>query len=72
MIGPSLYWAKNLGIGPVAHRGLPNIIYQDDVTPEEIEKIRMQDEVEMLAFNMSKQPGYGLVHKGRSGHGLGV
>ena len=42
------------------------------MSKDEIERIRMMDEAEMLAENMSKVPGYGLIHKGRSSHGFGV
>ena len=71
-IGPGLYWVKQCGPGFMEHTGPANIFYTDDTTPEEVERIRMEDEVEMLAYNMSKQPGYGIIHKGRSAFGIGL
>ena len=65
------WWVKCQGLGNFSHAKVANIYYQDDVTPEEVERIRMQDEVEMLADKMESMPGYGLVHKGRSAFGTG-
>ena len=72
-IAPGTYWLKKQGaLALMGHHQPIDIFYENDVTPEEMERIRMMDEVENLATNMSRIPGYGIVHKGRSGHGLGL
>ena len=70
LIGPGTYWMKKVGLGSYDCNRPANIYYQNDVTPEEVERIRMQDEAEALAWNMSIKPGYGLIHKGRSNYGI--
>ena len=71
-LGPITYWCKLMGMEQFGFYRPVNILYQDDITPEEVERIRMEDEVEIMAHNMSTKPGYGLIHKGRSAHGLGI
>jgi hypothetical protein len=40
-----------------------NIFYTDDATKEEIERFRNEDQIEILAHNMSCLPGYGYFNK---------
>ena len=35
--------------------------YEADVTPEEKERYEMMDQTEILAYNMSRKPGYGMI-----------
>ena len=35
--------------------------YDPDVTKEEKERIEMLDQLDILAYNMSKDPGYGMI-----------
>ena len=69
-VGPLSYWWTKMGTSGMSNRPVANIFYQNDVTPEEIEQFRMQDNAEMLAANMAKLPGYGVVHKGNSAFGI--
>ena len=61
---------EKMGTSGMSNRPVANIFYQNDVTEEEIEQIRMQDNAEMLAANMAKLPGYGVMHKGNSAFGI--
>jgi hypothetical protein len=70
-LGPATFWMGKVGLGYYDYNKPCNIFYENDTTPEEVERIRMIDEVEKLGHNMSLQPGYGLIHKGRSAHGYG-
>jgi hypothetical protein len=39
----------------------PNIFYENDTTPEEIERFRHQDEIERIGLEMLSTPNYGLI-----------
>merc|ERR1712083_451576 len=61
MLAPMTYWFMMNGVYPGAsHRRPANIFYEDSVTPEEVAQIRAQDEMEILAHNMTAKPGYGF------------
>ena len=61
-VAPMTWWLKMNGARPQAHLDRsPNVFYLNDTTPEEIERIRHQDMVESLAYQMNSQPGFGLV-----------
>ena len=55
------YWAMRRGMQPGTGPAAPQIYYDADVTPEEKERIEMQDQLNVLAHNMSSRPGYGLI-----------
>ena len=60
-LGLLSWWFKSFSFRPGGASGHANIHYEKDVTPEEKERIEMMDQTEILAYNMSMQPGYGLV-----------
>ena len=53
-------WMMSMGNRPGASIAPPHIYYEADVSPEERERFEMMDQTEILAFNMSRKPGYGL------------
>ena len=51
-----------MGIKPGASLQAPvSFHYDPDVTKEEKERIEMLDQLDILAYNMSKDPGYGMI-----------
>ena len=62
-LAPMSWWFKLQGGMPGSYRKPVNIFYENDVTPEEVERFRAMDETEILAHNMSARPGYGFVRE---------
>ena len=52
------WWMYNIGM-PGHSKAKPNIIYEDDCTPEEIERFTAMDTQEAVAFNMRTMPCFG-------------
>jgi hypothetical protein len=59
-IGFLSYWAMKMGLRPGAGEAPVLIYYDTDVTKEEKERFEMQDQLNILAFNMCTKPAYGL------------
>jgi len=61
-IGPTLWWLKlNSGLDP--HNRPATVFYENDATPEEIERFQQQDQIESLAWHMRGKPGFGYVQR---------
>ena len=57
LVAPSTWWVKKHAvINPVRPS---NIFYENDCTPEEVERFRHQDQIEEMAQRMLTTPGYG-------------
>ena len=57
LIGPSTWWFKKTAVQNTVKPA--NIFYENDCTPEEIERFRHQDHIEEMAQRMMATPGYG-------------
>jgi len=55
------YWGMLEGTQPGTKATACKFYYDDDVTPEEKERFEMLDQQHILANNMMKRPGYGLI-----------
>ena len=60
-IGLLSYWAMAMGNQAGASFSPSNVYYDADVSPAEKERIEMLDQQNILAWNMTCKPGYGLV-----------
>ena len=59
-VGPMMWWfQQNSRFNGNAQPA--NIFYENSATKEEIERFQAQDQIEMLAHQMTAMPGYGLV-----------
>lgn len=61
----SYWWASN-GMQPGATLASSHIYYEQGVSDEEKERIQMQDQLQILAYNMNCKPGYGLTSLNQS------
>lgn len=61
-LGLLSHWLMEMGTKPGAALQKPvSYHYDPDVTKEEKERIEMLDQLDILAYNMSKDPGYGMI-----------
>jgi len=61
-VGFLSYWVFMFGMKPGACQAGPvNFYYDADVSKEEKERLEMQDQLDIISYNMMKEPGYGLV-----------
>ncbi len=59
IIAPAIWFIRsNMNIGGADQ---PNIFYEDTVSPEEVERFQMQDEIERQAHQMQVTPGFGYM-----------
>ena len=54
------YWFMTIGMRPNAGQAPALIYYDADVSKEEKERLEMQDQLDILTFNMLSKPAYGL------------
>ncbi len=59
-LGLLSYWAMTMGTRPNAGQASQLVYYDADVTKEEKERLEMQDQLEILTYNMLSKPAYGL------------
>ena len=59
VLAPASWWAFKSGGGLNRGNVHANIFYENNVTKEEVERFRMQDEVESIGLEMFTTPGYG-------------
>jgi len=57
LVSPVLWWYSQ--IGRLNKNRTANIFYENNCTPEEVERFRHQDMIENLGWTMISQPGYG-------------
>ena len=61
-IGFCTHWIMEMGTYPGASLAKPvSFHYDADVTKEEKERIEMIDQLDILTYNLSKDPGYGMI-----------
>jgi hypothetical protein len=60
IIAPMIWWLRSHGRFNASNRH-SNIFYENNVTKEEVERIRHIDEIENLGSAMLAQPGYGYL-----------
>ncbi len=59
-LGFMSYWAMTMGNRPNAGQASALIYYDADVSKEEKERLEMQDQLDILTYNMMSKPAYGL------------
>lgn len=62
LLSPMIWWTMKQRLG--SGKFTPNIHYQNDCTPEEIERFHQQDIIEEAAARMKLEQGYGYVKRG--------
>jgi len=61
-VAPMTWWMKTHARLNAQHRS-NNVFYLNDTTKEEVDRIRHEDAVEALGFEMRAVPGYGIYNQ---------
>ena len=61
-LAPMCYWLYLMRRTGMGHPR-PSVIYENEVTKEDVARYEAMDQEEMLAFEMMRRPGYGIIDK---------